>query len=984
MQVFGVREIAKKCKYDRQVKPPAEALHGNESSIGKAAEQCGPEPGTHGEVACHMIVVNTPALKNLVGAIHAENGHNKYDFGQQDQVGIAGGESAELRFLKPGNPKQVPACEEDNSGQKGQYREHLNGTDDKSIEASEKGGEKPVRTEQAVHGNFNQLYLCDDKSHIQEEVQHSRKPVFEHLLLTECHEEHIFPAQRGVSGNQFILSEENIAADPAEAPESKPAGAGSQGEEKNRRQHGFANWLDLTKIPFPGKGGAKLRNQIQRKCKTLLIHPELESHSVYVFYFDAVVQAEVLAQARNEYVETAAEEIIVFPPDGFEDERALDDLIPVFIQQFQQFGFLDCQCFRISVGGQAEVFVIKLVSTDADGHPGPEHAGVLGSAQKNINFQQEFFYAEWFGDVVVGADSQPVDLVLLHAFGCQENNGHLIIALPDFLCQRETVHLGQHDIEDTKVKFLATSYQVHRFTAVFTVGDLIAAELQIVAGYETEALVVLNIKECSFWMCHVFFDFCCANIMKFGGYRVLTNDSIKFIITTFECPYHTGNGYLCGSNFLTNLFSQNMSAIRDIIAREILDSRGNPTVEAEVWTETGFVGRAAVPSGASTGAHEAVELRDEEDRYLGKGVQKAVKNIEQVIRGELIGQEVTDQIRIDKLMLDADGTRNKAKLGANAVLAVSLAVARAAAEELGQPLYRYLGGVNAHVLPVPMMNILNGGAHADNGIDFQEFMIMPVGAESFREGLRMGVEVFHHLKKVLKSKGYATNVGDEGGFAPGIKNNEEAIQMVMTAIEAAGYRPLDDIVIALDAASTEFFDAEKGEYVFKKSTGDRYSSKDMVSFWKDWCNRYPIFSIEDGFAEDDWDGWKLVTETLGHRIQLVGDDLFVTNVDRLQHGIDNKVANSILIKVNQIGSLTETINSVNLATRHAYTSVISHRSGETEDTTIADLAVALNTGQIKTGSASRSDRIAKYNQLLRIEEELGEAATYLGRSIFGH
>ncbi|MEN9416173.1 MAG: hypothetical protein RLZ62_2477 [Bacteroidota bacterium] len=437
-------------------------------------------------------------------------------------------------------------------------------------------------------------------------------------------------------------------------------------------------------------------------------------------------------------------------------------------------------------------------------------------------------------------------------------------------------------------------------------------------------------------------------------------------------------------NFLKNLFSQNMSAIRDIIAREILDSRGNPTVEAEVWTETGFVGRAAVPSGASTGAHEAVELRDEEDRYLGKGVQKAVKNIEQVIRGELVGQEVTDQIRIDKLMLDADGTRNKAKLGANAILAVSLAVARAAAEELGQPLYRYLGGVNAHVLPVPMMNILNGGAHADNGIDFQEFMIMPIGAESFREGLRMGVEVFHHLKKVLKSKGYATNVGDEGGFAPGIKNNEEAIQMVMTAIEAAGYRPLDDIVIALDAASTEFFDAEKGEYVFKKSSGDRYSSKDMVGFWKDWCNRYPIFSIEDGFAEDDWDGWKLMTETLGHRIQLVGDDLFVTNVDRLQHGIDNKVANSILIKVNQIGSLTETINAVNLATRHAYTSVISHRSGETEDTTIADLAVALNAGQIKTGSASRSDRIAKYNQLLRIEEELGEAATYLGRSIFGH
>lgn len=427
-----------------------------------------------------------------------------------------------------------------------------------------------------------------------------------------------------------------------------------------------------------------------------------------------------------------------------------------------------------------------------------------------------------------------------------------------------------------------------------------------------------------------------------------------------------------------------MSAIREIIAREILDSRGNPTVEAEVWTETGFMGRAAVPSGASTGAHEAVELRDgDADRYLGKGVQQAVKNVEQQLREELMGQEVTDQIKIDRMMIARDGTRNKSKIGANAILAVSLAVAKAAAEELGQPLYRYLGGVNAHVLPVPMMNILNGGAHADNGIDFQEFMIMPVGANSFREGLRMGVEVFHHLKSVLKSKGYATNVGDEGGFAPGIKNNEEAIQMVMTAIEKAGYRPLEDIVVALDAASSEFYDAEKGEYVFKKSTGDRYSSKDMVAFWKDWCNRYPIYSIEDGFAEDDWAGWKLQTETLGHRIQLVGDDLFVTNVERLQRGIDEKVANSILIKVNQIGSLTETIESVQLATRHAYTSVISHRSGETEDTTIADLAVALNAGQIKTGSASRSDRIAKYNQLLRIEEELGDAATYLGKSLFG-
>ncbi len=427
-----------------------------------------------------------------------------------------------------------------------------------------------------------------------------------------------------------------------------------------------------------------------------------------------------------------------------------------------------------------------------------------------------------------------------------------------------------------------------------------------------------------------------------------------------------------------------MSAIREILAREILDSRGNPTVEVEVWTETGFVGRAAVPSGASTGVHEAVELRDEDSkRYLGKGVLNAVKNVETMLRPELIGQEVTDQIRIDRLMIERDGTRNKSKIGANAILGVSLAVARAAAEELGQPLYRYLGGVNAHVLPVPMMNILNGGSHADNGIDFQEFMIMPIGAETFGEGLRMGVEVFHHLKKVLKSKGYATNVGDEGGFAPGIKNNEEAIQMVMIAIEAAGFRPLEDMVIAMDAAASEFYDAEKQEYVFKKSTGDRLSRQDMVGFWKDWCNRYPIYSIEDGLAEDDWEGWKLQTETLGHRIQLVGDDLFVTNTERLQRGIDQKIANSILIKVNQIGSLTETIEAVNLATRHAYTSVISHRSGETEDTTIADLAVALNTGQIKTGSASRSDRIAKYNQLLRIEEELGDAATYLGRSIFG-
>ena len=427
-----------------------------------------------------------------------------------------------------------------------------------------------------------------------------------------------------------------------------------------------------------------------------------------------------------------------------------------------------------------------------------------------------------------------------------------------------------------------------------------------------------------------------------------------------------------------------MSIIREIIAREILDSRGNPTIEAEVWTEAGFMGRAAVPSGASTGLHEAVELRDgQEDRYLGKGVTKAIKNIESEIRDELLGVEVSDQIKIDQLMIARDGTRNKSRLGANAILAVSLAAAHAAADEIGQPLYRYLGGVNAHVLPVPMMNILNGGEHADNGIDFQEFMIVPVNAGSFKEGLRIGVEIFHHLKKVLKNKGYATNVGDEGGFAPGIKDNEEAIQMVMTAIKAAGYRPLEDVAIALDAAATEFYDPETQEYVFKKSSGERYNRNDMVAYWKDWCNRYPIVSIEDGLAEDDWDGWHLMTEALGHRIQLVGDDLFVTNVERLRMGIDQKVANSILVKVNQIGTLTETIEAVSLATRNAYSSVICHRSGETEDTTIADLAVALNTGQIKTGSASRSDRIAKYNQLLRIEEELGDSATYLGKSLFG-
>ncbi len=425
-----------------------------------------------------------------------------------------------------------------------------------------------------------------------------------------------------------------------------------------------------------------------------------------------------------------------------------------------------------------------------------------------------------------------------------------------------------------------------------------------------------------------------------------------------------------------------MSAISDIIAREILDSRGNPTVEVEVLTEEGYFGRAAVPSGASTGKYEAVELRDgDKDRYLGKGVQKAIENVEEIIADLLIGEEITDQRYLDQLMIDLDGTPNKSKLGANAILGVSMAIAKAAAEECGMPLYRYIGGANAHVLPVPMMNILNGGAHADNGIDFQEFMILPVGATQFSEALRMGVEVFHHLKGVLKSKGYSTNVGDEGGFAPNMKSNVEAIETVLMAIEAAGYVPGEDIMIAMDAAASEFFDEETGVYHFKKSTGDKLTPAQMVDFWTDWSKKYPIFSIEDGMAEDDWDGWKALTNSIGKRIQLVGDDLFVTNTVRLQQGIDRAIANSILIKVNQIGSLTETINAVSLATRHSYTSVMSHRSGETEDTTIADLAVALNCGQIKTGSASRSDRIAKYNQLLRIEDELGDMAYYPGKTI---
>lgn len=425
-----------------------------------------------------------------------------------------------------------------------------------------------------------------------------------------------------------------------------------------------------------------------------------------------------------------------------------------------------------------------------------------------------------------------------------------------------------------------------------------------------------------------------------------------------------------------------MSLILDVAAREVLDSRGNPTVEAEVITEDGYMGRAIVPSGASTGKHEAVELRDgDSKRYMGKGVLKAVSNIRETIGEELIGVDVTDQRYIDELMLELDGTKNKSKLGANALLAVSLACAKAGAEATVQPLYRYLGGVNAHLLPMPMMNILNGGSHADNSIDFQEFMIVPLGAERFSDALRMGTEIFHTLKAVLKKQGHSTNVGDEGGFAPNLKSNVEAIEVVLTAIEKAGYRPGEDIFIAMDAAASEFYNADEKVYHFHQSTGDKLSPSDMVSYWKDWVNKYPIFSIEDGLDEDDWAGWKSLNAAIGQQVQLVGDDLFVTNMERLQRGIDEQSANSILIKVNQIGTLTETIGAVNLATRNGFTSVMSHRSGETEDTTIADLAVALNTGQIKTGSASRSDRIAKYNQLLRIEEELGDQAAFPGKKL---
>jgi len=424
-----------------------------------------------------------------------------------------------------------------------------------------------------------------------------------------------------------------------------------------------------------------------------------------------------------------------------------------------------------------------------------------------------------------------------------------------------------------------------------------------------------------------------------------------------------------------------MSYINSIVARQILDSRGNPTIEVDVITENGILGRAAVPSGASTGTHEAVELRDNDKHiYMGKGVLKAVNNVNTIIRENLKGSYIFDQNAIDVALIGLDGTKNKANLGANAILGVSLAVAKAAAEECRQPLYRYIGGINANTLPIPMMNILNGGAHADNGIDFQEFMIMPIGAESFSDALRMGTEVFHHLKAVLKSMKLATNVGDEGGFAPDFKNNEDAIKAVMQAIEKAGYKPGEDIYIAMDAAASEFYLTDEKVYHFKKSTGDKLTSAQMVDFWAGWRKKYPIISIEDGFAEDDWDGWKLMTKKLGDNTQLVGDDLFVTNVDFLQKGIDMGVANSILVKVNQIGTLTETVNAVHLAQTNSYTSVMSHRSGETEDTTIADLSVALSCGQIKTGSASRTDRIAKYNQLLRIEEQLGDSAKFIGSS----
>lgn len=426
-----------------------------------------------------------------------------------------------------------------------------------------------------------------------------------------------------------------------------------------------------------------------------------------------------------------------------------------------------------------------------------------------------------------------------------------------------------------------------------------------------------------------------------------------------------------------------MSLIDNIVAREILDSRGNPTVEVDVYLDSGAFGRAAVPSGASTGEHEAVELRDgDKARYLGKGVQKAVENVNEIICNELLDMDALEQVEIDRTMIEIDGTENKGKLGANAILGVSLAVAKAAADELGIPLYRYIGGTNAKTLPVPMANILNGGAHSSAPIDFQEYMVMPVGSSNFKEGIRCVAEVFHNLKNILHDKGLSTTVGDEGGFAPDLKDNEEPLKVIMQAIEKAGYKPGEDVCIAMDPASSEFYDKDKKKYIFKKSDKRELSSAEMVDFYAHLVNNYPIISIEDATAEDDWEGWKILTEKLGKKVQLVGDDLFVTNVKRLQMGLDKGVANSILIKVNQIGSLTETLDSIELAKTHNYTSVVSHRSGETEDTTIADIVVATNAGQIKTGSASRSDRIAKYNQLLRIEEELGNRAVYLGKKAF--
>ncbi len=430
-----------------------------------------------------------------------------------------------------------------------------------------------------------------------------------------------------------------------------------------------------------------------------------------------------------------------------------------------------------------------------------------------------------------------------------------------------------------------------------------------------------------------------------------------------------------------------MSYIIEVHARQILDSRGNPTVEVDVLTDDGAMGRAAVPSGASTGIHEAAELRDnDKKKYLGRGVLKAVKNVNTSIADALIGFDITSQAAIDQVMIDLDGTPNKSKLGANAILAVSMAVAKAAAEEANLPLYRYIGGTNARTLPMPMMNILNGGAHADNKIDFQEFMIMPIGAPSFSEGLRWGVEIFHQLKSTLKKKGYSTNVGDEGGFAPNIQSNEEAIETVLESIQAAGYKTGSQIAIAMDAANSELWNAKKKKYVFHKSSGKEMSSDQLVKYWESWVKKYPIVSIEDGMAEDDWAGWKNLTQTIGDKCQLVGDDLFVTNVTRIQTGIDKKIANGLLVKVNQIGTLTETINAVSLAQHNGYNTIMSHRSGETEDTTIADLAVALNCGQIKTGSASRSDRMAKYNQLIRIEEQLGETGIFptKGKLKFGN